>query len=63
MFAVQGVTLIHWFICLRSKNKGTTIALSIVIPLVAAAFGGLSWVGFFEMLFKLRYNVIVKIKK
>lgn len=60
VFSVQAVTLIHWFICLRSKNKGTIIALSIVIPVVASLFQALPWLGFFEMLFKLRYNVIIK---
>ena len=60
IFSVQAVTLIHWFITLRSKNRGTTIALSIVIPLAASLFQALPWLGFFEMLFKIRYNVIIR---
>lgn len=60
VFCVQAVTLIHWFISLRSKSKAGLILLSIFIPLIAAAFNALPWLGFFEMLFKLRYNVIIR---
>ena len=59
VFAVQAVTLIHWFISLRSKRRSTTVALSILIPLGAMLLGAkvLAWIGFFEMMFKLRYRV------
>jgi len=60
VFAVQAVTLINWFISLRSQNKGTIIALTIVVSIAAVIFNFLPWLGFFEMLFKLRYNVIVR---
>ena len=60
IFTIQAVTLIHWFISLRSKSRGATVALSIVIPLAGLVLNFLPWVGLFEMLFKLRYNVIIR---
>jgi len=62
VFAVQAVTLIHWFITLRSKRNGVTVTLSVLIPMVALLIGGnvLMWIGFFEMIFKLRYRVIAR---
>lgn len=62
VFSVQAVTLIHWILTLRSRSKGATTALSIVIPMVCALPGinALPWLGFFEMIFKLRYRTIVR---
>lgn len=62
VFAIQAVTLIHWFLSMRCRNKGTMVLLSILIPLGCLLLGAriLTWIGFFEMMFKLRYRVTAR---